>query len=120
MANIPCPTPIILRQHVLVMSFIGKDGWAAPRLKDADIDGDKAREVYRDLVKVVRTMYHQCRLVHADLSEYNLLMYKGTCYIIDVSQSVEHDHPHALDFLRKDCMNVTGTKRDRRLNILLK
>jgi RIO kinase 1 len=27
-------------------------------------------------------------------------------YIIDVSQSVEHDHPNALEFLRKDCKNV--------------
>lgn len=30
-----------------------------------------------------------------------------TLYIIDVSQSVEHDHPHASDFLRKDLANVT-------------
>ena len=28
--------------------------------------------------------------------------------MIDVSQSVEHDHPHALEFLRKDCNNVNG------------
>ena len=28
-------------------------------------------------------------------------------FIIDVSQSVEHDHPHALEFLRKDCTNMT-------------
>lgn len=28
-------------------------------------------------------------------------------YIIDVSQSVEHDHPHASEFLRKDLSNVT-------------
>ena len=28
---------------------------------------------------------------------------KGVLYIIDVSQSVEHDHPFALDFLRFDC-----------------
>lgn len=28
-------------------------------------------------------------------------------YIIDVSQSVEHDHPHASEFLRKDLANVT-------------
>jgi RIO kinase 1 len=27
--------------------------------------------------------------------------------VIDVSQSVEHDHPHALEFLRKDCSNIT-------------
>ena len=32
----------------------------------------------------------------------------GGVYIIDVSQAVEHDHPHALEFLRKDCANVNG------------
>lgn len=31
---------------------------------------------------------------------------EGSLYIIDVSQSVEHDHPHAMEFLRKDCLNV--------------
>lgn len=37
----------------------------------------------------------------------NLSRYHGgDVYIIDVSQSVEHDHPHALEFLRKDCANV--------------
>lgn len=45
--------------------------------------------------------------MHADLSEYNILYHKGILYIIDVSQSVEHDHPHALDFLRSDCLNIT-------------
>lgn len=29
-------------------------------------------------------------------------------YFIDVSQSVEHNHPRALDFLRMDCKNVSG------------
>ena len=28
--------------------------------------------------------------------------------MIDVSQSVEHDHPHALEFLRKDCTNINA------------
>ena len=32
--------------------------------------------------------------------------------MIDVSQSVEHDHPHALEFLRKDCTNITGKLDD--------
>ena len=26
--------------------------------------------------------------------------------MIDVSQSVEHDHPRALEFLRRDCSNI--------------
>ena len=33
--------------------------------------------------------------------------WKHQAYMIDVSQSVEHDHPRALEFLRKDCTNVT-------------
>jgi len=54
----------------------------------------------------MRKMYHQCKLVHADLSEYNILYHESHLYIIDVSQSVEHDHPSAFDFLRNDIKNV--------------
>lgn len=54
----------------------------------------------------MRRMYHRCKLVHADLSEYNILYHSGHLYLIDVSQSVEHDHPHAFDFLRNDIKNV--------------
>jgi hypothetical protein len=32
-AGVRCPTPILLRLHVLVMSFIGAEGVAAPRLR---------------------------------------------------------------------------------------
>src|SRR5262249_33499669 len=64
-------------------------------------------QCYRMLVLDMRKMYHACRLVHADLSEYNILYHRKTLFIIDVSQSVEHDHPHAMDFLRMDCANVT-------------
>lgn len=52
---------------------------------------------------IIRRMYQRCKLVHADLSEYNLLWHKEEVWVIDVSQAVEHDHPMALDFLRRDC-----------------
>lgn len=51
-------------------------------------------------------MFHHCKLVHADLSEYNILYHNSQLYIIDVGQSVEHDHPSAFDFLRSDLKNV--------------
>lgn len=106
-AQVPVPVPIILRSHVLVMTFIGEKGWPAPKLKDVDLSSSKARELYRDCVILIWTMYRQCRLVHADLSEFNILYHDGKLVIIDVSQSVEHDHPHALEFLRKDCTNIS-------------
>lgn len=105
--GINVPEPILLRSHVLVMSFIGKDGWPAPLLKDVELTQSKAREIYRDVVILMWKIYNKCKLVHADLSEFNMLYDSGEVYIIDVSQSVEHDHPHALEFLRKDCTNVT-------------
>ncbi|XP_076801428.1 serine/threonine-protein kinase RIO1-like [Clavelina lepadiformis] len=106
-AGISCPKPHLLRGHVLVMEFIGNDGWPAPLLKDSkDLTNSKYRELYLECILMIRRMFHDCKLVHADLSEYNLLYHKEHLVVIDVSQSVEHDHPRALDFLRKDCTNV--------------
>jgi RIO kinase 1 len=86
---------------------------ASPRLKDAELDATDANvatstELYIQLVLIVRRMFHTCKLVHADLSEYNLLLHRNQIFVIDVSQSVEHDHPHAFDFLRSDVRNVEG------------
>lgn len=106
-AGLNVPEPILLRSHVLVMTFCGKDGWPAPKLKDVDISTTKARELYRDCVIMMWNIFNKCKLVHADLSEFNLLYHDGHIVVIDVSQSVEHDHPHALEFLRKDCTNIT-------------
>lgn len=107
-AGIPCPEPISLKLHVLVMDFLGdKKGWAYPRLRDAQVSGDDEwRDLYIQLLGLMRRMYQVCRLVHADLSEYNILYHDQTLYIIDVSQSVEHDHPRSLEFLRMDIKNV--------------
>ncbi|VDM41375.1 unnamed protein product [Toxocara canis] len=106
-AGLPVPKPHLLKGHVLVMDFIGTDGWPASLLKNAEISDSQAEALYLKLVEYMRTMYRDCRLVHADLSEYNMILHEGQLYIIDVSQSVEHDHPHSLEFLRSDCLNVT-------------
>lgn len=105
-AGIPCPTPIFLRSHILLMEFLGKNGWPSPRLKDATLSERHMREAYVQTILIMRHMYQRCKLVHGDLSEYNLLWHKSQVYVIDVSQSVETDHPSALDFLRKDASNI--------------
>ncbi|KAJ3525558.1 hypothetical protein NM208_g11588 [Fusarium decemcellulare] len=110
-AGIPCPEPINLKLHVLVMGFLGdRKGWAYPRLRDAVLEGDDVdqqwHKLYVQLLGIMRRIYQVCRLVHADLSEYNILYHKEKLYIIDVSQSVEPDHPRSLEFLRMDIKNV--------------
>ncbi|KAJ7600636.1 RIO1-domain-containing protein [Mycena floridula] len=105
--GIRCPEVLEVRENVLAMEFLGDgEGWASPRLKDAELEVSKCADLYVELILAVRMMYHQCKLVHADLSEYNILYHNDHLYIIDVSQSVEHDHPSAYDFLRKDLKNV--------------
>jgi RIO kinase 1 len=126
-AGIPCPLPRLLKQHVLIMDFLGNDGWCAPRLKEVcsytlspslcyfdfslplpqvDLSLEESIFCYRTIVIDMRRMYHECNLVHGDLSEYNLLWYRNRPVIIDVSQSVEHAHPFANDFLKKDVQNI--------------
>ncbi|CAI6365863.1 unnamed protein product [Macrosiphum euphorbiae] len=110
-AGLPVPQPILLRSHVVMMSFIGKDGWPAPKLKDARSTTSKARQLYRDCLIIMWKLYNICKFVqYADLSEFNLLYNDGEIVMIDVSQAsqaVEYEHPYALEFLRKDCTNMT-------------
>ncbi|KAL5725502.1 non-specific serine/threonine protein kinase [Ranunculus cassubicifolius] len=116
--GIRCPATIDLRHHVLVMEFIGKAGWAAPRLKDAALSEDTLREMYVEVILAMRTLYQKCKLVHGDLSEYNILYYEGHLHIIDVSQSVDLDHPHALDFLREDILHVSDYFRKHGVGVM--
>ncbi len=105
-AGIRCPAPILLKSHVLIMEFLGNSGWPSPRIRDAGLSEKRLREAYVQTILIMRHMYQRCKLVHGDLSEYNLLWHQNEVYVIDVSQSVETDHPSALDFLRKDASNV--------------
>jgi RIO kinase 1 len=102
-ARILCPTPIMLRENILVMSFLGKGGFPAPLLKDAPLTPEKLMTLYFECIQTMRRLYQRCKLVHGDLSEFNMMYFKSKLWIIDVSQAVENDHPKALEFLRRDC-----------------
>ncbi|KAL0035098.1 hypothetical protein WJX79_000352 [Trebouxia sp. C0005] len=107
-AGIRSPQPLQLRSHVLIMDFIGTGGVAAPRLKDADLSPNRLRMAYTEMVMVIRKLYQDCRLVHGDLSEYNILFHEDELWIIDVSQAVDLDHPRALDFLKEDAAHINA------------
>ena len=72
-AGVLCPQPLLVKQHVLIMEFIGANSVAAPRLKDATFSDKRAEKLYFECVAAVRIIYHKAKLVHADLSEFNIL-----------------------------------------------
>ncbi|XP_064652850.1 serine/threonine-protein kinase RIO3-like [Lineus longissimus] len=106
-AGLNCPEPLLLKKHVLVMSFIGENQKAAPKLKNVDFSTEDWEDAYDQTKEILLKLHNECHLVHADFSEYNLLWHHGKVFIIDVSQAVDLNHPHSLEFLLRDCRNVS-------------
>lgn len=104
--GIRCPEVVTLKKHVLIMSFIGYENEAAPKLKEANLTQDELKIAYNECVQIVTDLYHKCNLVHADFNQFNTLWYDNHVWVIDVSQSVEPIHPMGLEFLLRDCTNI--------------
>jgi RIO kinase 3 len=105
--GVPCPSVVLLKKHVLLMEFIGKNGRPAPKLSDLSFTDDLLKKAYDQCVEGMKNMFRKCHLVHADLSAFNMLWHNGKVHFIDVSQSVEPTHPHGFEFLLRDCTNVS-------------
>ncbi len=100
--KIRLPEPLAVLNNVVVMEFLGKNGLPYPVLKDAGPrNPEKDFETVMDAVKTM----HSEGLVHADLSEYNILIY-DELYFIDFAQATVLDDPRAMEFLRRDVENV--------------
>jgi len=103
-AKIRVPTPIALESNVLIMEFLGKDGVSAPTLKEQLPDDPE--KTYKLLLTYMKRLYKKAELVHGDLSEYNLITWKGKLVMFDMSQSVPTSHPLAQFLLNRDITNV--------------
>lgn len=51
-AGIPCPKVVLLRKHVLIMSFIGHETIPAPKLKEAKLTSEEMRDAYKQCTEV--------------------------------------------------------------------
>jgi RIO kinase 1 len=112
-AKVRVPKPIAVEGNILIMEFIGKEGVSAPSLKEyPPEDPEKA---YKQVLTYLVRLYKKAKLVHGDLSEYNILIWKGKIVIIDMSQSVPTTHPLTQFLLKRDITNIN--KFFRRLNI---
>ena len=106
-AEIPCPEPLFFKNNILLMDYIGeKNGTPAKKLKDSVKDFKNPNDELSVTLQYLAEMYTKAKLVHADLSEYNILYHKNTQYIIDVSQAVSRSHPKAKQYLARDIKNI--------------
>lgn len=101
--GLPVPEPLAFDRNILLMEFLGEEEIPYPQLRLAEVDDYRA--VYQEVLDYMRRLYQDARLVHADLSEYNIL-YHEKPYLIDMGQAVTLDHPRALTFLLRDIRNI--------------
>ncbi len=105
-AGVRVPRPIRSIENVLLMGYIGDEERPAPLLRDVAGFLEDPEGVFCEVVDDIRRAYMDARLVHADLSEYNILWWKETPWIIDVAQGVVLKHPRAEEFLVRDVKNI--------------
>lgn len=106
-AGVRVPKPIYVFQNIVVMEFIGNHGERAPLLKEVELDTSIAAGILAKIVYNMILIHCKAKLVHADLSEFNIMLPdNGDPVIIDVAQAVSLEHPNAMMFLEKDVGNI--------------
>jgi len=106
-AQVRVPRPIAAYRNILVMEFVGLGkGVPAPLLKESPPEDPLG--AYLTLLKYIERAYILGGVVHADLSEYNVLNKGGELVIIDWGSAVDVSHPNSLEFLTRDLERITG------------
>ncbi|MGQ9625134.1 MAG: serine protein kinase RIO [Candidatus Bathycorpusculaceae bacterium] len=103
-AKVRVPKPIAVKNNVLIMEFIGKNGVCAPSMKEKTPKNPE--RVYKIILGFLQRLYRKAELVHGDISEYNVMIWKGRPVLFDVSQAVPLSHPMATFLLYRDLNNL--------------
>ena len=102
------PYPVERTDDGVVMEFIGDIEAAAPRLAQAQLSAEEIASAWEQLLVSLRALT-SAGVVHADLSAYNLLWWRGRTVIIDLPQAVEFiSNADAPELLHRDLTNVAN------------
>jgi RIO kinase 2 len=111
--GVSVPEPISQNRHVIAMGMIE----GAELSKYTDIG--KPEKILKEILRNVRKAYLKAHVIHADLSEYNIILKPdGHILIIDWPQAVKTDHANAEELLLRDIKNVL-TFFSRKFNVKL-
>ena len=100
-AGVNVPEPIRSANNVLLIEFIGdEDGNPAQPVKNQPPQNPD--DFWNQLLVQLKLFVNEAKLVHGDLSNYNILNLDEKPVIIDVSQSVVLDNPISKELLERD------------------
>lgn len=104
--GIAVPEPIACSDDGVLMEFIGSEAGAAPRLVNAGLSTDQWQAAADSLKQDINLMLEH-RIVHGDLSAYNVLYDDGRLVIIDVPQAMDlHESFDAYTTMQRDLSNL--------------
>ncbi|MFW9824252.1 MAG: serine protein kinase RIO [Candidatus Thorarchaeota archaeon] len=104
-AGLSVPKPIHIRNNILIMEYIGFESIPAPLLKDIKSPKEPL-DLFYEILHFIKQLYREAKLVHGDLSEFNILYHNQKPVIIDISQAVSIQHPKAEVYLARDIKNI--------------
>jgi RIO kinase 1 len=107
-AGVAVPYPVQQLGPEIMLELIGSPDAIAPRLVHAHLDPPQTREMWGELVEILRRMVG-AGVVHGDLSPYNVLVDGGRLVVIDFPQAVDPiAHPEGISLLERDVLNICG------------
>jgi RIO kinase 2 len=99
--GVAVPEPLSQNRHAIVMGMI--EGAELARWRELP----NAEKVLREILRNVKKAYVKAHVIHADLSEYNIIVKPDMrVLIIDWPQYVVAGHPNAQELLMRDVKNV--------------
>ena len=101
--DIPVVRPIHVSKNVLAMEFVGNNGKPAPTLHETEVDEND----YIQAIQIATDLYKKAKLVHGDLSEYNIFKTENGLVVFDFGSAVDTMHPNAQNFLERDIKNMS-------------
>ena len=96
--DVSIPKPVAISRHALAMEFLSGDQLNRVIISDP-------RECLEIILDEIRKTYEK-GIVHADLSEFNVIVMEDDLKIIDWPQAVDINHPSAAELLERDVGNI--------------